>query len=75
MATHKVKTGQTGDNAPSDWKDKVVVRTETKEVESELTYSLVESQLNTEKQYLEIVTKNIEELEDKLEKIKAVADK
>jgi len=71
MATHKVKAGQSVDN----WKDKVVIRTETKEVETELTYAELEIQLESEKKYLEIVKATIADLEDKLAKIKVVADK
>ena len=69
MATHKVKSGQDGLN----WKDKVIVRGDSSE--EELTYNQVEEQLNQEKAWLKMNEDKIKELEDKMKKIKAVADK
>ncbi len=69
MATHKVKSGQDGLN----WKDKVITRGDSSE--EELTYNQVEEQLNQEKVWLKMNQDKIKDLEEKLKRIQAVADK
>ena len=69
MATHKVKSGQ----EDLDWKDKVIIRGESSE--EELTYKQLEQQLEDEKGWLKVNQDKIKVLEEKLKRIKAVADK
>lgn len=77
MASYKKKTGQTGDKAPTDWKNIVVEETKTvnKEVVSPLTYYELENELAQQKIWEKEVADKIKELESQMAKVKGIADK
>tara|TARA_R100001463_G_scaffold43080_2_gene90015 strand:+ start:14827 stop:15060 length:234 start_codon:yes stop_codon:yes gene_type:complete len=77
MASYKKKTGQTGDDKPSDWKDLVVEETKTVNEEKiiPLTYKALETELAQQKVWEKEVTDKIAELESQMAKVKGIADK
>ena len=77
MASYKKKTGQTGDNKPSDWKNIIVEETKTvnKEIVSPLTYNELENELAQQKVWEKEVADKIKELESQMAKVKGIADK
>lgn len=77
MASYKKKTGQTGDNAPDDWK-KVVIEETTKVTIDEvvsLTYEQLEAELEQQKIWQKEVNDKVASLEAKMKKVKGIADK
>jgi len=77
MASYKKKTGQTGDNAPDDWKY-IVVEETTKVTIDEvvpLTYRELEVELEQQKIWQKEVNDKVASLEAQMEKVKGIADK
>tara|TARA_R100001463_G_scaffold119399_1_gene175237 strand:+ start:296 stop:529 length:234 start_codon:yes stop_codon:yes gene_type:complete len=77
MASYKKKTGQTGDNAPSDWKQIVVEETVSKTINevSALTYTQLEVELEQQKVWQKEVNDKVASLEAQMLKVKNIADK
>ena len=77
MATYKKKTGQTGDNKPSDWKNIIVQETTKVTIDEvyELTYAELEVELENQKAWQKEVNDKVASLEAQMKKVKAIADK
>ncbi len=77
MASYKKKTGQTGDNAPTDWKQIVVEETVSKTINevSALTYTQLEVELEQQKVWQKEVNDKVASLEAQMLKVKNIADK
>lgn len=77
MASYKKKTGQTGDNAPSDWKQIIVEETVSKTINevSALTYTQLEVELEQQKVWQKEVNDKVASLEAQMLKVKNIADK
>jgi len=77
MASYKKKTGQTGDNAPTDWKQIVIEETVSKTINevSALTYTQLEVELEQQKVWQKEVNDKVASLEAQMLKVKNIADK